>query len=362
MDGKVRVGVIGTGFGKQHIRVFNAHPRSVVTAVASTDVTRAGEIAGQFGVPHAFGDYRSLLAEAPIDAVAVITPPAWHVPISLAALDAGKHVFCAKPLAVTLADAHALLNRARESKLVHAIDQQLRFAPPSLFIKELLEAGTIGRPLSLVNSFCLYLPTYFANSQASPNKNAWFARRNRSGGLFLANAPHELDRLLWLFGAVRSVTGRAHTAIPEVRLPDGTLVPCDADDSYHALLEFESGLMALTQCTPLGWPSLLGRLEIHGDSGSLLQQGWGDQPVLNLARATDRSYAEIKVPDRLTRRTAPEGLPGALYAIADRFLRAILDGEPMSPSFEDGYRTQELIEAVFRSSQTGQRQVLPLSA
>lgn len=57
---------------------------------------------------------------------------------------------------------------------------------------------------------------------------------------------------------------------------------------------------------------------------------------------------------------APEGLSGSLYAIADRFLRAIVDGEPMSPSFEDGYRTQEIIEAVTRSSQAGQRQVLPL--
>jgi predicted dehydrogenase len=362
VDRRVRVGVIGTGFGQQHIRAFNAHPRALVTAVCSTDAARATTVATEFGVPHAYGDHRVMLAQAPVDAVAVITPPAAHAPLGMAALDAGKHVLSAKPLAVTLADARALLERARASGLVHAIDQQLRFAWESVLTKELLDGGAIGRPLSLVNSFGLHLPTYYANPGASPNKSAWFGRREGGGGLFLANAPHEFDRLLWYFGPVKHVTGRAHTALPDVTLADGTVFACDADDSYHALLEFESGLVALARCTPIAWRpnGVQIRLEVHGEHGSLLQEGRGGRASVKLARASDQGYNEVPAPAHPTDRTVPANVSGPIFAIVDAFVQAILDGKPMAPSFEDGYRTQELIEAVVRSGRTGQRQTLPL--
>ncbi|MBI3970638.1 MAG: Gfo/Idh/MocA family oxidoreductase [Chloroflexi bacterium] len=358
MDGRVRIGVIGTGFGKQHIRAFGAHPRAVVAAVCSTDAARAAQVAAEFGVPRAYGDYRALLAEAPVDAVAIVTPPGEHAPMALAALEARKHVLCAKPLATSLADAEVVLRRARASGLVHAIDLQQRFAPAMLYTEELLDGGAIGRPLSLVNSFGIYLPDYFANPTASPNKRAWFASRARSGGIFLANAPHELDRLLWLFGPVGSVSGHAHTALPAVVLEDGTRYACDADDSYHAVLRFASGLVGLVQCTPIAWRGRLQRLEVHGDAGSLVVEAGGGDRIVKRAGPGDRVYQELPVPERLAVRPPAPGVSGPVYALADRFVRAILDGEPMAPSFEDGFRVQELIDAIVRSDQTGVRQDL----
>ena len=357
---KVRVGVIGTGFGKQHIGAFNAHPRSVVTAVCSAHADRAARVAAEFGVPHAYGDYQAMLAEAPIDAVAVIIPPKQHLPVVLAALDAGKHVLCTKPLAASLSEARTLYERAVASGLVHAVDHQTRFTPRALLTKQLIAEGAIGRPLSLASSVCLHMPSYLANPNASPNKFAWFTSREQAGGLFLANAPHELDRLLWQFGPVSSVSGRIHTALPEVTLPDGVVVRSDAEDSYHALLDFESGLIGLVRCTPVAWEARAGRLEVHGDAGSLLQDG-ASQGV-KLAKPGSADYEEVPMPAHLADQgTPPKGVWPTVYILVDRFLRSVLDGEPMEPSFEAGYRTQELIEAIVLSDRTHRRQDLPLA-
>jgi predicted dehydrogenase len=359
---RVRVGIVGIGFGKQHIVAFNALPRSVVTAVCSTDAGRAAEIARQFGVPHSYGDYRAMLDEAPIDAVAVITQPATHVVISSAALAAGKHVLCQKPLAATLAEARAVRDQARASGLVHAMDQNQRFLWHSLLLKEMLDDGAIGRPLSLASAFGVNISSYYANPNASPNKNTWYSSRERSGGMVFANGGHVFDRLLWLFGPVRSVVGRVHTALTEVTLPDGTTFTPDSDDSYHAVLEFESGLMALTQCAPIAFSSAMrARLEVHGTDGSLLEEGLGVGASVKRASAISREYVAVPTPEHVKTREAPEGVSEGIYALGDRFVRAILDGEPISPTFEDGYRAQEVIEAVLRSNQKGKRQDLPLA-
>jgi predicted dehydrogenase len=362
MADTVRIGVIGTGFGKHHIRVFNALPRSVVTAVCGTDTARAAAVARQFDVPHAHGDYREMLDAAPIGAVAVITPPATHAAISGAALAAGKHVLCQKPLAATLDEARALRDQARASGLVHAMDQNQRYLWHSLLLKELFDAGAIGRPLSLESTFGVNIASYYANPDASPNKNAWYARREGSGGMLFANGGHVFDRLLWLFGPVRSVMGQVHTAMTRVTLPDGTTVTPDSDDSYHAVLEFTSGLRAIARCSPIAFSSAMrARLEVHGTAGSLLEEGLGAGASVKHAAATDRDHATIPMPEHLNPRGVPAGLPEGIHALADRFVRAILDGEPMAPTFEDGYRAQEVIEAVRRSSETGQRKDLPLA-
>jgi predicted dehydrogenase len=145
--------------------------------------------------------------------------------------------------------------------------------------------------------------------------------------------------------------------VPEVALPDGSSFRSDAPDSYHTLLEFECGLMALVQCTPVSWQAKAGRLEVHGDAGSLLLDG--TSPAIKVAGPGAPGYEDLPVPAHLANQVVPEGVYAPVFILIGRFLKAITGGEPMSPSFEDGYRTQELIEAVIRSDQTGERQMLP---
>jgi predicted dehydrogenase len=360
--GHLRVGVIGTGFGRAHVRAFSAHPRATVSAVCSTDAGRAAAVAAELGVPLSYGDYRALLTEAPVDAVVVTAPPDLHAVIASAAFDAGKHVLCEKPLTSTLADARMLLERARASGLVHAVDQWLRYTPGSLWTKQLLADGAIGQPLSLVDSIHPDVSAYFANPTASPNKNGWFSRRAGSGGFFLATGPHLLDRLLWYFGSPTWVAGHVHTAIPEVTLADGGRLRCDAPDSFHALVSFAERPLAVVQCAPTASAGMPLRLEIHGTDGSILLAGDNIGATVRIARGREKDYADAPAPERLTGQPAPSGVHAPLYAMVDRFVRAVLDGEPASPSFEDGYRTQHVIESIQLSSDEGRRLDVSMSA
>ena len=111
---------------------------------------------------------------------------------------------------------------------------------------------------------------------------------------------------------------------------------------------------------PVSWPGSERRLEIHGDEGSILLAGPAWDRDIKLATKSDNEYREIEVPDEFQLSEVPERLSPGLFMLVDRFVDAVLDGSPMSPTFEDGFRTQELIEAVSRASATGVRQVLPL--
>jgi predicted dehydrogenase len=347
--------VIGSGFGKAHVRALSAHPRATVSALCSTDPGRAAAVAAELGVPRSYGDYRTLLMEAPVDAVIVTTPPDQHAAVAAAALAAGKHVLCEKPLASTLTDARFLLERARASGLVHAVDQWLRYTPGSRFTRELLTDGAIGRPLSVVDSMHPNVSEYFANPNVSPNKNAWFASRARGGGFFLAGAPHLVDRLLWYFGPPSWVEGHVYTAMPEVVLTDGGRLRCDAPDSFSALVSFPDGPLAVVQCAPTAATGTTFRLEVHGTDGSILLAGDPLRATVKVARGRETDYADVPVPERLAGAPVPADVHGPLFVMIDAFVRAVLDGEAMSPSFEDGYQTQVLIENMLLSSEEGRR-------
>src|SRR5947209_1815430 len=103
---RIRVGVIGAGlFAEQcHIPGLQAHPRAEVVALCARNQTRVAALAARMGVTDTYADYHELLARSDIDAVTVATPDALHLPVVLAALAAGKHVFCEKPLALNVAE------------------------------------------------------------------------------------------------------------------------------------------------------------------------------------------------------------------------------------------------------------------
>jgi len=136
MTGEVRVGVIGTGIGVAHIEALRRVPGAAIVAVCSARAARAAEVAARFAIPRATDDYRELLA-ADIDAVVIATPPPLHAPMGLAAIAAGKHVLCEKPLAATLGEAHALRDAARAAGVVHMLYHQQRFASANARAKEL---------------------------------------------------------------------------------------------------------------------------------------------------------------------------------------------------------------------------------
>jgi predicted dehydrogenase len=197
---------------------------------------------------------------------------------------------------------------------------------------------------------------YYAYRGGSPSKATWFTES--TGGGFLLALAWVWDRQLWLFGPARAVSGAARIAIPEATLADGSQVLTKAPDSTHAYVEFWSGLSAITQLAPARWGQHRTRLEILGDEGALVLSGPAFAPVLQHAGLTDTDLQTLTIPERYHPSNVPPGIDAGAFAIVDRFVRAVIDGEPMSPSFDDGLQTQQFIEAIGRSDETGTRQAL----
>jgi len=144
-DRAVRIGIIGGGqWGPNHVRNFAALPDAVVVGLAETSPARRAALARQFRGLTLFADHRSLLDESP-DAVVIATPTSTHHAIALAALERGIHVLCEKPLALTAAEAQEMAMVASERGVVLAVGHVFLFNAGIRRLKELLEAGELGR-------------------------------------------------------------------------------------------------------------------------------------------------------------------------------------------------------------------------
>lgn len=142
----VRIGFVGVGqIAKQHLERYTQVPGARVVAATDIDEPELARVAGRFGIERTFTDYREMLKCADIDAVDVCLHNNMHAPVTIAALEAGKHVYCEKPMAGAYVDARAMLETARKCDRRLSIQLALLFTPESRATRRLIEAGMLGR-------------------------------------------------------------------------------------------------------------------------------------------------------------------------------------------------------------------------
>jgi len=198
MARKVRAGVIGAGaIGPSHMRGYQQTPAAELTAVCDVNRGRAQAAAERFGIAHVFTDYRKLLAADVVDAVSVCTPNNTHLPIALAALAAGKHVLCEKPLAFDGAQGRRMVAAARKAKRVLMTAQSMRYSGGARLLKKMAEEGRFGE---------LYFGKGMMLRQAGIPRG-WFQDIKQSGGGPLIDiGVHVLDFLWWVMGTPKPVS------------------------------------------------------------------------------------------------------------------------------------------------------------
>lgn len=151
---KIKAAVFGTGFvGRVHVEGIRRQPNVEVVAIAESNDELAKRFAGEMGIERAAGDYHTLLADKEIDAVHICTPNALHGPMTKAALEAGKHVVCEKPLAMSAAEAAEMLQLARSKNLAHCVNHNLRFYPMVQHLRRLRENGELGDILCVQGTY-----------------------------------------------------------------------------------------------------------------------------------------------------------------------------------------------------------------
>ena len=351
----LRIGVIGTGFGTNvHVPGFQSEGIQVV-AVCARRRERAEKAAHDFGIPGVYTDYRQMLKEADLDAVSIATPPVSHYEMTMAALDAGKHVLCEKPFAMDQGQAREMWHKAQDSGLTAMITHEFRFAPARAYVKELLEQGYVG-DIRNVHMTLFRGPT----ESQGPRPMAWGSQASQGGGFLGSLGSHYIDCLRDWSCEITRVCGGVFVHDPDRVDPESRqTVRADADEAFSFLATFKNGgwgSMSANSVAPFG-PGA--RIEIYGSEGTLHtpQPGFNPPPdgvVLGARFGEGQEIRELPMPQRL--RPFDDDRDHRLMAfriLVRRFLQGVAEGTSPAPNFYDGLRCQQVIDAVRQSSESG---------
>ncbi len=322
--GSLRIGIIGAGYwGEKLLRVFGSVEGVTVEAVCDADAKRRAAIGDAV---QTYADMSDLLRRADIDAVLVATPPSSHYALARAVLDAGKHCWVEKPLALRFSEARELVERARRARRTLFVDETFLYDPLLQRAKEWIDAGRLGRVYHL--SF----------------ERLGMGRIRRDSNVWWNSAPHDLSILRYLVPAqVESVhvdafsylqRGIADMAVGTVKLAGGT--------SAHIYLSWLSPLK-VASIVVVGSK---GMLHYEGRFGKRALQFF-DYTVADPATVVDNV---VPIPTFNPTETVPGGSEEPLALAAHAFVHSIRDGIPAPSAGEYSQKVVELLEAGDRAA------------
>ena len=330
---ELRTAVIGCGMiSKNHFKALKNVENASCTAVCDIAEDKARAAAEQYGIADVYTDYRELLENPDIDVVHICTPHHLHAQMAVDALNAGKHVLCEKPMALTEADALRMMEARDRSGKQLAICFQNRYNEASVYMKNLLESGELGTVIGARGQVTWNRkPEYYTQS---PWRGRW---ATEGGGVLINQAIHTFDLLQWLTVPVREV----EASISTKRLKEAI----EAEDTVDILMKGtneERLLFYATNCYVVNAPV---ELEIICEKGSVKMTG------------------NVVVTDRNGERTSRDYSSGTVlgkdywgsghgFLIAD-FYRCIENGTRFPVSGEEAIVSVRLLEAVYRSAKEG---------
>ena len=361
---KVRVGMVGTSWyaDSMHLPSLTSHPQASVTAICGRNAARAAEMAAKFGVPHVFTDWRAMFQSGLMDAVVIAAPDDLHYPMCMAAIDAGLHVVCEKPLALTAAEARTMAAAADAAGVKHMTFFTLRWFPHTRFLRELVDAGRVGQP-----THCQI--AYF-HGNGRDGRYRWRLDGDRANGILGDLGSHLIDLARWLNGDIVRVAAHLGAYGPRTH-PDGRPVT-PANDAALLTLEFANGSQGIIHASAVihtGGRGMEQHVRFYGDAGSVEADfafgNFGNAGVSTAVRAAgapDGLYADLPIPDHILGGLAPEAFADAFNSqpAGDRyFIDCLLAGRQPTPSLWDGVIVQEVIEAAITSHREGRWVTVP---
>ena len=362
---RIGIGLIGSGFmGKTHAlgfatatRVFDL-PFSVDLAVlADVNAAAAGKAAEALGFRRSTGNWRELLADPDIDVIDITTPNTLHREMALAAIAAGKHVYCEKPLAPTFAEALEMTQAAEKAGVVTQVGFNYLKNPMLALAKRIIDAGEIGR----VRTFRgVHAEDYMADAQSPWT---WRLDPKGGGGALADIGSHILATARYLVGPITSVLAEVETPISERPVGAGSHQTRDVqvDDVARLLVKFQGGAAGSIEASWIATGRKMQHdFEIYGSKGAILftQERFNELKVYFTDDKTGlRGFRTIVA--------GPEHEPYGAFCVAAGhqigfndlkaievrdFLAAVAGGPRLGPDFAGGAEIQNLVETAYRSS------------
>lgn len=340
---RVRIGIIGAGgiVRQRHYPGLKKIPGVELAVVANRSRESSERAAQEFGIPEIRTDWRELVAMPDLDAVLIGTHPYLHAEATIAALEAGKHVFCQARMARNYAEGRAMYQKSRE------VDRVAMLCPPpqgmkgDRVIRRLIGEGFLGA-LRDVHV------TGLAANYTDPNAPLHWRQDFELSGYNVLTVGLWIEVVHRWIGYHRRVAAVTRVHTPERTRPEtGEKVTVRIPDSVGITAETESGAVAVYHFSGVARCAPHNRVELYGSEGTLIYDLQSDQ--IMGARAGESELQPIPIPADQARE----------WTVEADFIAAIREGKPVEPSFYDGLKYMEFTEAVARAAESGQAVTLP---
>ena len=364
------IGLLGFGaMGKTHLYSIRNLPFfygslpfcATVSGVCTTSEEKSLRMAEEYGIPIATADPYELINHPEIDVIDICTPNVCHLDAIKAAIKAGKHVLCEKPLCISPEEAKEILALPRAKEQICGMVFNNRWLSATMRAKELIESGRLGRILSF--------HAEYLHSSATDTKKAAGWKQDREicgGGVLFDLGSHVIDLMTFLCGRFARVGGMSQIAYPTRAGRNGQAWETNADEAFYMLCQTEDGAHGTIQVGKLqiGTNDEL-NFSIYGEKGALrfslmdpnyLEFYSTETPEAPLGG--DRGFTRIECVGRYPQMTfpSPKAATGWLYGHVSSmhaYLSAVATRQPFAPSLEDGAYVQAVMDAAYRSAESG---------
>jgi predicted dehydrogenase len=353
----VRVAIIGAGAVSEyhHVPGLRLDPRATLVAACDTNAALVEKRKSDWGIAKIFTDPLAACGDRDVDAVIIATPNYTHREIALAAIQAGKHVMCEKPLGLNAGEVRDMHEAATAAGVVNMTAFTYRFAPSMRYLKHLVTTGALGEPRHFRSQRFLDWP-----------ETSWGWRQYRrlagAGDLFDMTI-HRIDFAIDLVGPIARVSGALARFAPRTLTAAGEpCQPSDVDDWSCIVGEFACGATGVWEGTTLAKGYGRGGFghewaEINGSRASAVYRL--HEPNTLLVGETGKDLAPLDVPREFLKpagspRDPSQGEPATVfrYDLVWEFVSAIVEGRPAVPSFFDGLQAQRIADATIESYQS----------
>jgi predicted dehydrogenase len=364
MTSKIRVGIVGAspnrGFASiSHIPALQALPEFDIVAVCTSNQQSAAAAAKHYGVPLAFADPVALAAHPDVDLVTVSVKVPDHYHPVVAAIEAGKHVYCEWPLGRDTAEAIRMRDAAEQRGICNVVGLQGQVSPAINYVKDLIAEGHIGRVLSA---------TLFVNAGnwGKTIDRAYQADWANGANLMTITGGHNLDLLCHCLGEFRELSAFAVSQRDRIPLQStGEMIAKNVPDQLVV-----SGIVgdgAVVSCQVRGGMTRGHEFlcEIHGEDGDLVLAATSrastqrQELTVQGARGASEPLAEMAIPAkyRWVPDTVPQGSPYNVAQLYARLGEGIRNGNRVTPGFDAAVTRHRLLDMIVRAAESGQRQI-----
>jgi predicted dehydrogenase len=332
----MRIGILGGGnISGTHARAAAAIPGVEVVAFHGSNRERTAKLAEPYGA-RVYDRLDDFLDHRPMDIVAIGSPSGLHAEQGIAAARRGLHVLSEKPLDVTTARADALIAACDEAGVKLGVFFQDRLRPAVVEMKQMVDSGTLGRPVMIAGRVPWYRPPdYYSGSKW---RGTWALD---GGGALMNQAIHTVDLVQWLFGPIARVSAAVATRIHEI----------EVEDTAAAVIEFTSGAIGTIEAATSLYPGYPRRIEMTGANGTVILED--DK----LVRVDLRSGATSSGATAPPAEAPPENVASPVVSdasahqrVIEDFIHAIRTGTVPSCDGREGRRSVALVEAIYAAA------------